>query len=258
MKVVCNLEKYKDFINAIPTIFDTDGIVIHKARNEIKVFEYAGKKFNVKKYCIPPVINRIFYSIGIRTPKAKNAYQNAKKIIAKGFSTPEPFGYIIERKFGLINYSYLVTEQIDYTPIRSQFKNHRLIRAVAKYIAELHKNGLFPRDCTAGNILYKENAGKYAFSLVDINRFFFRKREIPFLEATLNVAHVFEQKNSLIYFLVCYSKHRKNFNAKKAINIIKDTRKSGKVYENVKHNLKKIPGASLLINKPIEHDLYKK
>ena len=33
----------------------------------IRVFDIAGKKINVKKFCIPPIVNRILYSLGWRT-----------------------------------------------------------------------------------------------------------------------------------------------------------------------------------------------
>ena len=93
-----------DFTARLPETFTAGGEIIHNARNQIRVFDVGGRKINVKKFCIPPIVNRILYSLGWRTPKAKTTFLNAQQILKRGFHTPTPYGYRIERKGGLINW----------------------------------------------------------------------------------------------------------------------------------------------------------
>ena len=74
-----------DFTAKLPDFFPNNGTVIHNARNQIRVFDVNGHKINVKKFCIPPIVNRILYSLGWRTPKALTTYRNAQEILKELF-----------------------------------------------------------------------------------------------------------------------------------------------------------------------------
>ena len=167
----------RNFLKDLPHFFNTHGTTIHKARNEIKFYELNGHKLNIKKYCITPIINRILYSLNIRTAKCKRAFFNAERILQAGFRTPKPFVYIIQRKYGLIYYSYFISEHIqNASQLGHNCKDKDLIKSFAVFTANLNKRGLASKDYIPGNILYSKTNESYTFTLVDVNRFdFFSK-----------------------------------------------------------------------------------
>lgn len=241
-----------DFIKQLPERFTKGGSIIHNARNQIRVYETDGQQINVKKFCIPPIINRILYSLGWRTPKAKTTFLNAKEITKRGFKTPKPFGYLIERKDGLIDFSYFVSEQVQgVTPIRQCNTNTKaLIDALAEYTARLHQTGLLHKDYTPGNILYKEQNGKFNFMLVDINRFHIQDRPIGLWRAVNNLMQPFEDNESLQLFVDAYA-DRRGLNKWLCVRYILFLRYMRNAYNKAKRSLKKIPGARFFLNKPL-------
>ena len=240
-----------DFIAQLPDFFSNNGTVIHNARNQIRVFEVNGRKINVKKFCIPPIVNRVLYSLGWRTPKALTTYRNAQEILKRGFHTPAPYGYRIERKGGLINFSYFVSEQVTgMRQIREGGNDPALIKAVAKYTADMHAKGLFHRDFTPGNILYHVENGEHHFMLVDINRFRFFDGPVPRRLIMRNLGQPFPQDDMLKSFVREYSHYAPwAGNAEKTILRRRHIRN---LYNKTKRALKKIPGANLFLNKPLQ------
>lgn len=240
-----------NFVQTLPDFFGTQGDIIHNARNQIRVFDVQGHKINVKKFCIPPIVNRILYSLGWRTPKALTTYRNAQEILKRGFHTPAPYGYRIERKGGLINFSYFVSEQVEnMRPIRDGGTAPALIQAVAKYTADMHAKGLFHRDFTPGNILYREENGNYYFSLVDINRFRFFDGPVPRHLVLRNLMQPFYQEAALKELVREYCQY-----AGLAENIetaVLRRRHFRNFYDSTKRKLKKIPGVSLFLGKNLK------
>lgn len=241
------------FIAKLPLdFFEHGGHIIHNARNQIKVFEVNGQKINVKKYCIPPIINRIFYSYKIRRPKAKTTFVNAQEILKRGFLTPHPYGYIIERNAaGMITFSYFFSEQLtDVTPVGHSCTDKALITALAQYTARLHGSGLLHIDFTPNNILYRHVNGSYQFYLVDINRFSFRPDAWPVRKVLNNLMKPFENDEMLVFFVQQYAKAR-GIDADQIIKHVLRLRHLRNNYDTFKDNLKKIPGAYLFLNQPL-------
>lgn len=240
-----------NFVSTLPDFFSNSGTIIHNARNQIRVFDVNGHKINVKKFCIPPIVNRILYSLGLRTPKALTTYRNAQEILKRGFHTPAPYGYRIERNGGLINYSYFVSEQVEnMRQIRDAGNDPALIKAVAKYAADMHAKGLFHRDFTPGNILYRLENREYHFMLVDINRFRFFDGPVPRRLVIRNLGQPFPQDEMLKSFVQEYSHYAPwAGNAEKTILRRRHIRNW---YDKTKRALKKLPGANLFLNKPLE------
>jgi len=50
-----------------------------------------------------------------------------------------------------------------------------LIKAVARFIAEMHSRGVFHLDISPGNILFSTKENQYKFFVIDINRMNFRE-----------------------------------------------------------------------------------
>ena len=240
-----------DFLKNLPENFDNIGETIFKARNQIKVIDLNGHKINVKKYCIPPIINRILYSIGLRTPKCVNAFINAQKILKAGFETPKPFAYIIERRNELIRHSYLISEQIENARIVRQCWGNDFMRAFAVYTAKTHEKGLFSRDYTPGNILCRKENGKYRFFLIDVNRFQFKNKPLTLDQAPYCLYTTMSSEKDLCFFIRCYSEYRgmdeKYLKYKTFL-----CRRVRALYSTLKKLLRKIPGASKLTLKPIK------
>ncbi len=241
----------EDFLESLPEYFSHNGMVIHHARNQIRVMDINGQKVNVKKYCIPPIVNRVLYSIGLRRPKAKSTYVNAQEIINRGFSTPKPYAYILERKKGLLYHSYFISEQVEgVKPIGHHCTDKKLIAALAEYTAQLHEKGLMHKDFTPGNILYKEENGKYHFVLVDINRFYCKKKPIGLGGVCKNLMQPLNNDELIKFFVFEYAKHR-HINTGIVWPYVYLLRHYRNFYDRTKRALKSLPGAKLLINKPI-------
>lgn len=180
MKIIINPEYnyLTSFIHSLPNKFDSEGDVIYKSRNEIRVMDVDGLLLNVKRYKVPFILNRIVYTF-FRAPKVVRAYEYAFKILKKGFCTPVPVAYIQGSKCGLIYDSYLITLQSEckrnfYEFGDGDWKNRAdILRAFAIYTARLHEAGIYHKDYSPGNILFEKKEENIAFCLVDINRMYF-------------------------------------------------------------------------------------
>lgn len=201
----------KDFVDTLPQQFSREGRYVHKGRNEIKVFETKGLLLNVKRYRIPLWINRVAYTF-FRAPKAERAYQYALRLRQKKIDTPEPVAYLIEKKGGLLSFSYFVSIQVPYTRRFYEFGNaplagnEEIIRAFARYTAKLHEAGIYHRDYSPGNILFDLVEGKPEFCIVDINRMEFG--EVSLKKGCANFARLWGQKHFFLLLACEYAKAR--------------------------------------------------
>ncbi len=167
--------QFADFVQAIHRRFDKEGTVIFKNRNEIRVFEVNGISINVKRFHTPYLINRIIYTFLSRS-KAKRSYQFALQLRDMGIDTPEPVAYICIKRGGLLDESYYISRQADYPRNMYEFGQggiigrEHILEAFATLTASLHEKGIFHKDYSPGNILFKEENGAVSFCLVDINR----------------------------------------------------------------------------------------
>ncbi len=173
-------ERYASFIESLDTQFYERGETIYKARNEIKVFTLPdGAVLNVKRFAVPNIINRYVYAT-LRKPKALRAYENAFTLMERGIATPQPVAYVLHRTSLSIAHSYLVTLQ---SPLRRNMYEFgdtdldgrdEIVTAFARFTAHLHKQGVYHKDYSPGNILFDQTPeGDYTFCLVDINRMAF-------------------------------------------------------------------------------------
>lgn len=193
------------FLAQLPEVFSREGQTIYKGRNEIKKFEINGRTVCVKKYCIPPLINRILYSLGWRTPKAKRTYDNAQEILKRGFKTPVQYGYVLRKKNGWLEESFSVGEFVAQArTVGEDKKDTGLVSAFARYTADLHAHGLMHRDYILNNILYTHDENGYDFTLIDINRFVFRQKPIRGFLQSMNLMQPFHDAAELKRFVSAY------------------------------------------------------
>ncbi|MBR4592420.1 MAG: hypothetical protein IKO35_04345 [Elusimicrobiaceae bacterium] len=189
----------------MPHIFSQEGTTIYKKRNEIKLFRVGNATICVKKYGIAPFFNRVFYSLGLRIPKARRAYMYAQRILECGFQTPVQYGYVLQYTGGLLGASYSVEAFIENAKTVADFKQDKeLIKAFARYTAQLHANGLMHRDYILNNILFEKDNTGYHFTLIDINRFVFQQKPIRGFLQRMNLMQPFNDPKELEFFVQEY------------------------------------------------------
>ena len=245
-------EKYPDladFIRHLPENFDKQGTVIYNKRNLIKVFDCNGKKICVKQYAVPSIGNRLLYSLGLRTPKARRHYEYAREILRRGFSTPVSYGYMIQYRNGVLGHSGLVCDLAQgMQSVGEGIKNNpELLRAFAAYTADLHQRGLMHRDYILNNVLYCKENGQYKFVLIDINRFVFRKKPLGLFLTCVNMMQPFHDETAVRTFVKEYVRFRPMPAYFETLVVL--FRKVRTFYSHFKHILKKIPGAKRLRGK---------
>jgi len=176
MKIVINptYSILSSFISNIPTLFEQEGELVFKARNQLKSYSVEGFDVIVKRYKKPHLINRIAYTF-FRPSKAKRAYEYALRLSELSINTPAPIAYIEQNSCGLINYGYFISVyEKDYSDIRNLMTGAQtdddLLQELSTYIANFHNKGVLHFDMSPGNILYKKDENNYRFTLIDINR----------------------------------------------------------------------------------------
>jgi len=182
MNIVINPEFrfLEGFLMHIPDCFELEGKTIYKSRNEIKIYEENGLTLNVKSYRRPIFVNRVAYTF-FRRSKARRAYENALKVAAKGFDTPNPIAYLELKDRGLLSKSFFVSIQCPYSRMFREFADNSdisgredILQALGIYVAELHQAGILHLDLSVGNILFEKDETGIHFCLIDINRMKFQ------------------------------------------------------------------------------------
>jgi hypothetical protein len=167
------------FLKNLPQTFHSEGTVIYKGRNEIKVFDTGTEELVVKSFRIPHFFNRIVYGF-FRSTKARRSYEHALTLKEKGINTPNPIAYIENYKFGLLTDSYYIAIYKKYPGILREFREHsltgreELASAFAHFTADIHEKGVLPLDYSPGNVLYEKQGDAYHFCLIDVNRMRFQ------------------------------------------------------------------------------------
>ena len=174
-KINSNID-IEDFILNIKENFKSDVKVLNDQRNVIKLFKINGKRYVVKSFKVPHLLNRIVYSF-FRKSKAERSYINTKKLESLNIGTPSPVAYIELYSSFLIKESFYISEYFDFDYQMSDalydenFKDRdSIFKQFAEFTHEIHNKGVFHSDYNHGNILFKNNKGVCEFSLVDVNR----------------------------------------------------------------------------------------
>jgi serine/threonine protein kinase len=178
--------RLKDFIEALPERFETDGEYVYGGRrNLIKRFVAPdGTRLIVKRFKRPGFFNDIVYSTGLRKPKGRRAYDYPPVLLSHGIRTPEAVAYIEFRRCGLLQLSYLFTVECPYGHLMYEAGKmpegtyEGLAVALARFAALMHEERILHLDFSPGNILWEKDGDDYRFSLVDINRMHFGNVDI--------------------------------------------------------------------------------
>ncbi len=168
-----------------------DTRVIYRGRNTVGVT--ADGQYCVKAFGVPGKLKGLIYGL-FKPSKARRAYRNACRLLELGINTPVPY-VAVERKQGaFLKESYFVCDYLDgWTELRGIERRDdfdRLARALAAFMANLHRKGVMMKDFTQGNILFKPTADGYDFALIDINRMSFgvhsRRSQLRNFQSTLD------------------------------------------------------------------------
>ena len=162
-----------DFIESLPTVFETEGELVYDARNQVRLFTVDGMKLAVKRFKKPMLHQRLDYTV-FRPSKAKRAYLYGMKLIELGISTPTPIAYIETFSKGLFCQGYLVTEYCgdpDARILREEPEGHDdLVEAIATFLVDCHEKGFVHGDTNLTNFLYHKDDSGYHITTIDINR----------------------------------------------------------------------------------------
>lgn len=182
-----------------------EAVEIYRARNVVA--KLPDKGINIKEFKVPGLAKGLIYGL-LRKPKAQRAYDNALELKRLGIATPEPLGVLLDMHGGRLGRSYYVCRQLEGwnelrgAEKRSDFK--ALARALARFTLDMHGKGVYMKDMTPGNILFRAVAdGRFDFALVDINRMEFGVTDTELLRSRLGLT--FDTEEGGVYFARCYA-----------------------------------------------------
>lgn len=181
MQINSDYQVLEAFLRILPSVFENEGDILYKSRNELKLFVQEGYLLNVKRYRRPIFANRIVYTF-FRKSKARRAYENALVLKSKGFETPPPVAFLELAEHGLLKDSYFVSIQCPYKRLFREFADgssivgrEAIVREFGVLLARLHEAGILHLDLSVGNILFDHLPDGCHFSLVDLNRMKFQR-----------------------------------------------------------------------------------
>jgi len=197
--------KYEDFILNIKEYFKNDtNIVLYNKRNIIKIVEFQNKKYVVKSFKIPHLLNQIVYNF-FRASKAERSYENSVKLIELDINTPKPIGYIEFNTLLFFKESFYISDFFDYDfEIRAvfsdkQFKDREnILKSFIDFSYELHQKGVYHIDYSPGNILVKKENNSYIFSIIDVNRMKFLEMDTKLKMKSLSKLTKDDKDNTLM------------------------------------------------------------
>lgn len=202
-----------EFFTLLPQTFDNSGETIYKKRNTVKKMTLPnGTPVVVKRYHKPRALNRWIYSLGLRQPKGRRAYEYPTKLKSLDIDTPAPVAYIEERNDHWLGYSFLVTLLCPYTHTLYELANANealygpLAHSLAGFAAHMHDSGVLHKDFTPGNILWEQQGNTFRFSIVDINRMAFKP--VSKREGLLNLKKLWGPKSFMLLLAKHYARQR--------------------------------------------------
>lgn len=158
-----------------------EATVIFSQRNTVAIIPSGGITANIKSFALPNIVNRYVYG-RLRKSKARRSFANSQHLARLGFKVPAPLAFIEERTALTFRRSYFISEHIYgltemRTPERHDFCDELMV-ALGREMARLHAAGVWMKDFSPGNILFRrdEATGDFEFYYVDLNRINFDDR----------------------------------------------------------------------------------
>lgn len=153
---------------------DSAGKTGHKARNAVARTTIDSAVFWVKQFRPRSALSWLRY-LG-RDTKAVKAWNVAFDLLDAGVNTPRPVvglqrDGLRPRLFAVMIFEDFGDARHFADALRRAGKRRpELLKAAARYLAEFHGSGYRHRDLQGANLLVREHATGFDFSLVDVNR----------------------------------------------------------------------------------------
>lgn len=198
-------EKYQDKKEEILhfiQFFNEEGSLLNDGkRNQLKIFEFEGKKINIKSFKIPNTVNKIVYRF-FRKSKAERSFRYAEYLISKNIGTPYPIAFAEKKSAFTFQQSYYISEHLNYDLTFRELVNdpnypqgEEILRAFTRFTYELHEKKIEFLDHSPGNTLIQVHKGTYKFFLVDLNRMNFKKMD--FVDRMKNFSRLTPKKEMI-------------------------------------------------------------
>lgn len=189
IKFAFSNEAVKDICRNLAQTGETPGeTVIYDERNRLTKLTLPGAnplEVNIKKYRCPHWLNSMVYG-WFRGSKAKRAFENARQLQRLAIATPEPLAYVEVRNVaGLLTRSYYLCRHLpDYRTLRNIEQlpeEDALIDILAQFLIKIHNAGVWMKDLTPGNVMWRHDVSGFRMCLIDINRMAFNVKDRPAL-----------------------------------------------------------------------------
>jgi len=205
MTYECPNERLKDFVTNIKLYFNQkENQVIYDKRNIIKIVEFEGKKYVVKSFKTPHLLNQIVYRF-FRDSKAKRSFQNSIQLRKLDIHTPEPVGYIEFPTRFRFKESFYISDLFNFDfEIRAVFADENfedrenILKQFIEYTHKLHRKKVYHIDYSPGNILVRKIGSTYLFSIIDVNRMQFIELDTKLRMKSISKLTKSEKDNQLM------------------------------------------------------------
>lgn len=149
-----------------------EGEILYDKRNKLRIYNN-----NVsKQFATPSWWRGIIYG-WLYKSKAQRSYEYALRLKEL---TPTPIAYREIRYLGILRESWYVCQESDCKHTFNELINNprfpqrdKILEAIGKFTAVLHKHGIFHSDYSGGNILFNDDGSK--IQIIDLNRIHFYK-----------------------------------------------------------------------------------
>lgn len=156
----------------------TGAELVYDGRNRLYVHTLpSGRKVNIKAFRRGGALKKLIYG-RLRFDKGRHSYDNARRLLALGFDTPQPLMTCSARSAGrwFLERAFYVCAQEDavrQTRCWEEWPDRdALVEALGQEMGRLFRAGVLFRDFSPGNVLLRTGtpAGEYRFVYVDVNR----------------------------------------------------------------------------------------
>ncbi len=199
------------FLLELPERFNATADSIHSARNVLKIIEANELNLVVKSFQVLHPARRFIYSY-LRSSKACRSFENSRRLLDFGISTPEPVAYIEFFENGLLYDSYYVSRKVDYDFTIREALNApesppgKALQACAQFAAKMHNTGILHHDFSPGNLLIKQDSDRFILYLVDVNRMDFQAVSPD--RGLANLVRMLEKPQARSQFIEHYARAR--------------------------------------------------
>ena len=139
----------------------------------------AAERFYIKRYNYQGVAYaaKDFF----RSSRARRTWIAANSLEMRGIPVARPLLYLERRRLGILLESYILTQALAGVMLRDIFRRYDgagyrieekrlLLRALARFLKKMHRNGVAHRDLKGSNFIVQETAGGgYDFHIVDFD-----------------------------------------------------------------------------------------